>query len=369
MAVALPISPETIISTCIAALSELKERIEIMKDNKECRRRIVRKVEEVEAILQKLRRTPSIDASKHLESLEQQLQKCLKTCNDLRRSKKAVKLFNARERQDQLVQLEQDLRDAVDMATLALTACVAVRAEENHDLLRGDVSALHHDMGKIRQQMENVTVRAEENHDLLREDVFALHHDMGKIRQQMENVAEKQEGVFPCASKDAAKTPGPVSKPNVGTQGNFLVIEWKDSSKKRKKSLTGYTVQYNDHSTLVEPSKRTLKLEPPAIEVGKSYTIRVRAISKTAGPGQWSEQTEVYYNSTTCDSLKDQLTHVPAVVDQSDQDPLAYIWEDIDSQDTRSPSPQDSVLDPSFYKPSGSPSPDAFRRRKYPSRD
>ena len=142
MAVALPISPETIISTCIAALSELKERIEIMKDNKECRRRIVRKVEEVEAILQKIRRTPSIDASKHLESLEQQLQECLKTCSDLKHGMKALKLFNARGRQDQLVQLEQDLRDAVDMATLALTACAAVRAEENHDILREDFECI-----------------------------------------------------------------------------------------------------------------------------------------------------------------------------------------------------------------------------------
>ena len=347
MAMALPISPESIISACFAVVRKLKELFDIMKDNKECRERIVRKVEEVEVILQKIGRTPGINASKHLEPLGRLLQKCLETCTSLQHGRKVLKLFNARGHQDKLDLLEQDLRDAVDMATLALTACVAVRIEENHDLLRGNVSALHHDMGTFRQQMENVAVRAEENHDSLRE---ALHHEMDIFRQQMGN--EKQEGVFSCASKDAAKTPGPVSKPNVGTQGNFLVIEWKDSSKKRKKSLTGYTVQYenttspyNKRTTQVGPSNRTLKLEPPAIEVGKSYTIRVRAISITAGPGQWSEETEVEYNPTTCDSLKDQLTHVPAVVDKSDQDPLAYIWEDIVSKDTQRPSPQDSVLD------------------------
>ena len=193
----------------------------------------------------------------------------------------------------------QDFEDSIH-------ACTRICAELKDRPLLGRMAGVHDN----RRRLENLDKQLEKAQQSLH---FALtrviHAQNRELKECVEKGHERAEattihpsiGVYPGAAGKGGRRPSEIPAPNVAVIDDLLVIKWTDSFNSAK-DIDRYEVRYNDENEMVlgcEPAGHrvdqedtfALSLGHPKVCPGRLYTISVRAVIDSQGPGNWSDPT------------------------------------------------------------------------------
>uniref|UniRef100_A0A1X7U3U5 Fibronectin type-III domain-containing protein n=1 Tax=Amphimedon queenslandica TaxID=400682 RepID=A0A1X7U3U5_AMPQE len=252
----------SICQSALGCITKINNSVALMHHADRLRDQIVRKTEDIQSQLQRLRNHSddqfTTDMTRVLQEVFDRLHACEERCQELA---------------DQW-RVKQFLKAASNNEALQL---LQVELDHVHDNLESQVICA------ISEQVSAVKME-------LKDGITEVRRD----------TAYPQAGLYPICSLSSGvlKPPDVVSKPVVDMKGETMIVRWKDSDNPPG-SIDMYEVRIDDSKNIMfpcSPKYKSLCIGPPKIEPGILYTIQVRG-ANGRGPGEWSEKTEALFKT------------------------------------------------------------------------